>query len=164
MIRQALRSLLRARAFSATAVLTVAPGIGVNTAIFAVIYSVLLDPLPYRDPGRLVSIAETHPEFPSFQVAAPDYFDWRRMSNNFEEMAAYTFQAMNQTTLLGHGAPERVQATNASHELFPMLGIQLNQCGLFCPRYLRHIRKNVHGERSRNTPGCSSNRCRAAQR
>jgi predicted permease len=89
-----------------------------------VIYSVLLDPLPYRDPERLVHIAETHPEFPSFQVAAPDYFDWRRMANSFEDMAAHTFQAMNQTTLLGHGEPERVQATQASHQLFPMLGIQ----------------------------------------
>jgi len=125
MVRQALRSLLRAPAFSATAVLTMALGIGVNTAIFAVIYSVLLDPLQYRDPARLVHIAETHPEFPSFQVAAPDYFDWRNMSKSFEDMAAYTFQAMNQTTLLGYGEPERVQATMASHRLFPLLGIQL---------------------------------------
>ena len=59
MICQALRSLLRARAFSVTVVLTVALGIGVNTAVFSVIYSVLLDPLPYRDPARLVPVAET---------------------------------------------------------------------------------------------------------
>jgi predicted permease len=124
MIRQALRSLLRAPAFSATVVLTVALGMGVNTAIFCVVYSVLLDPLPYRDPGRLVHIAETHPEFPSFQVAAPDYFDWRRTSHSFADMAAHTFQAMGQTTLLGQGEPERVQVTIASHQLFPMLGIQ----------------------------------------
>lgn len=124
MIRRTLRSLFRASAFSVTAILTVALGVGVNTAIFSVIYSVLLDPLPYRDPGRLVHIAETHPEFPSFQVAAPDYFDWRRMSNSFEDMAAHTFQAMNQTTLLGHGEPERVQATMASHQLFPMLDVR----------------------------------------
>jgi putative ABC transport system permease protein len=115
---------LRARAFSITVILTVALGIGVNTAIFSVIYSVLLDPLPYRDPERLAHIAETHPEFPSFQVAAPDYFDWRRMSHSFEDMAAHTLQAMNQTTLLGHGEPERIQAVNASYQFFPMLGIQ----------------------------------------
>src|ERR1700692_2084930 len=124
MVRQALRSLLRAPAFSVTAVLTMALGIGVNTAIFAVIYSVLLDPLQYRDPARLVHMPETHPEFPSFQVAAPDYFDWRNMSKSFEDMAAYTFQAMNQTTLLGYGEPERVQGTMASYRLFPLLGIQ----------------------------------------
>jgi hypothetical protein len=124
MIRQALCSLLRARAFSATVVLTIALGIGVNTAIFSVIHSVLLDPLPYREPERLVHIAETHPEFPSLQVAAPDYFDWRTMSNSFEDIAAHTFQAMNQATLLGSGDPERVQATQASHQLFPTLGIQ----------------------------------------
>lgn len=124
MIRFALRSLLRSPVFSITAVLTIALGIGVNTAIFSVIQPVLLDPLPYRDPDRLVHIAETHPEFPSLQVAAPDYFDWRTTARSFDQIAAYTFQAMNQTTLLGHGAPERVQGTQASHELFPMLGIQ----------------------------------------
>jgi predicted permease len=123
-IRQAFRSLLRAPAFSATAILTVALGIGVNTAIFGIIYAVLLDPLPYRDPARLVQLSETHPEFPSLQVAAPDYQDWRRMSKSFEDIAAYTFQTINQVTLAGAGEPEQVQATDASHQLFPMLGIQ----------------------------------------
>src|SRR5204863_1932946 len=54
----------------------------------------------------------------------PDYFDWQRTATSFEQIAAHTFQAMNQTTLLGQGEPERVQATQASHGLFPMLGIQ----------------------------------------
>ena len=67
----AIRTLGRSPSFTATVVLTLALGIGVNTAVFNVIHAVLLDSLPYRDPQRLVHLAETHPEFLSFQVAAP---------------------------------------------------------------------------------------------
>jgi predicted permease len=120
----AVRSLLRSPFFTLTAIFAVALGIGVNTAVFSVIYPVLLDPLPYRDPARLVHIAETHPEFPSLQVSAPDYLDWQRSAHSFESIAAHTFQAMNQVTLTGDGEPEPVQIVQASWQLFPMLGIQ----------------------------------------
>jgi len=123
-MRYALRSLLCAPAFSAAAVLTVALGIGVNTAVFNLIYAVLLDPLPYRDAGRLVHLAETHPDFPSYQVAAPDFFDWQRMAASFDGIAAYTFQEMNKWTITGDGEPEPVQIVQASYSLFPLLGIQ----------------------------------------
>src|SRR5215470_12452231 len=116
-----LRSLARSPAFSLTAILTIALGIGVNAAVFSVIHAVLLDPLPFRDPQRLVHIAETQPEFPSFQVAAPDLFDWQHIATSFETIAAYTFQAVNKWTILGDGEPEPVQVVQASAELFPML-------------------------------------------
>lgn len=123
-MRHAVRSLARAPAFSAAAIVTIALGVGLNSAMFSVVYSVLLDPLPYRDPERLVQITQTHPEFRSLQVAAPDFFDWQKTASSFQDIAAYTFQEMNRTTLLGRGDPEWVQATQASHQLFPMLGIQ----------------------------------------
>ncbi|MEO7143951.1 MAG: ABC transporter permease [Bryobacteraceae bacterium] len=123
-MRFAVRSLLRSPAFSATVVLTVALGIGVNTAVFNLIYTVLLDPLPFRNPEQLVHLAETHPDFPAYQVAAPDFFDWRKMAASFDGIAAYTFQEMNKWTITGGGAPEPVQMVQASYSLFPLLGIQ----------------------------------------
>lgn len=86
--RYAVRSLLRSPAFSITAVLTIALGIGVNVAVFDLIHAVLLDPLPYRDSTRLVHLAETQPDFPSYQVAVPDFLDWQKTATSFEEMAA----------------------------------------------------------------------------
>ena len=123
-LRYALRSLLRTPAFSVTAVLTVALGIGVNTAVFNLIYTVLLDPLPYRDSERLVHLAETHPDFPAYQVAAPDFFDWQTTAASFDGIAAYTFQEMNKWTITGDGEPEPVQIVQASYQLFPLLGVQ----------------------------------------
>ena len=70
----AARSLFRAPLFTAAAVLTIALGIGVNAAVFNVIYAVLLDPLPYRTPERLVHLGETHSAFPWLQVGAPDFY------------------------------------------------------------------------------------------
>jgi len=122
--RSAFRSLRRSPAFTLTAVLTVALGIGLNTAVFSVIHTVLLDPLPFREPERLVHIAETHPDFASFQVAAPDLFDWQRTATSFEGIVAYTFQAVNHWMILGDGEPEPVQVVQASQGLFGLLGVQ----------------------------------------
>src|SRR4051812_20667929 len=122
-LRYAFRSLVRTPAFSATAILTVALGIGVNTAVFNLISTVLIDPLPYRDSQHLVHVAETHPDFPSYQVAAPDFFDWQKTAASFEGVAAYTFQEMNKWTITGNGEPEPVQMVQASSNLFPLLGI-----------------------------------------
>ncbi len=110
--------------FSAAAILTVALGVGANTALFAVIYSVLLRPLPFRDPGKLVQIWETHPALPQLQVTVPDFRDWRNQARSFEQIAGYTLSAMNTATLLGQGEPAIVHATMASSNLFPTMGIQ----------------------------------------
>ena len=123
-LRYSIRSLRRSPAFSVTAILTVALGIGVNAAVFNLIYTVLLDPLPYRDPGRLVHLAETHPDFSSYQVAAPEFFDWQRTAASFEGMAAYTFREANDGTIQKDGATEAVQLVQASAGLFPLLGVK----------------------------------------
>ncbi len=123
-MRSAVRSLRRRPAFALAAILTVALGVGANTALFSIIYAVLIQPLPFRDPGKLVRIWETHPALPQLQVTAPDFRDWRSQSRSFEAMAAHTLSAMNTATLLGQGQPEIVHGTMATSDLFSTMGIQ----------------------------------------
>jgi putative ABC transport system permease protein len=123
-IRQAIRALRRRPAFALAAILTVTLGVGANTAVYQVIYAVLLRPLPFRDPQRLVQVWESTPVLPQLQAAVPDFEDWRNQTRSFSEMAAHTLQAMNRITLAGQGQPEVVQATNATSDLFSTVGIQ----------------------------------------
>ena len=123
-LRQAIRALRRRPAFALAAILTVALGVGANTVVYQVIYAVLLRPLPFRDPGRLMQVWETTPVLPQLQISVPDFEDWRNQTHSFAHLAAYTFQAMNRITLVGPGEPEVVQATNATADLFPTMGIQ----------------------------------------
>jgi len=123
-MRPAIRFLLRRPVFALTAILTIALGIGANTALFGVIYSVVLRPLPFHQPDQLVQIWQTHPTIPQLQVTAPDVRDWRDQSHSFQQIAAYTFAAFNNITLLGQGEPVVVHATMASSNLFPTLGVQ----------------------------------------
>ncbi|HEX4748409.1 MAG TPA: ABC transporter permease [Bryobacteraceae bacterium] len=122
-IRQALRGLLKSPAFTLTAILTVVLGVGANTAVYAVVHAVLLQPLPFRDPQQLVQVWETHPELHNLQVSVPDYLDWKETIKSLQ-LAAYSFQAMDKATLSGQGDPIPVQATNASSDLFPLLGVE----------------------------------------
>ena len=123
-MRFAFRSLRRRPVFAATAVLTVALGIGANTTLFGVIYAVLLQPLPFREPARLVEIWQTHPALPQLQVTVPDFEEWRAQARSFQGVAAYTLSAMNTGTLFGQGEPEIVHATMAGNDLFPVMGIE----------------------------------------
>jgi predicted permease len=123
-MRFAARSLLRRPTFAAAAILTMALGIGANVAVFSVIYGVLLQPLPFRDPGRLVQIWETHPAFPQLQVTVPDFHDWQAQTQSFEQIGAHTLAAMDQMTLLGAGEPEAVHGTHATYDLFSTMGMQ----------------------------------------
>ncbi len=123
-MRSAVRSLRRRPAFAFAAILTVALGVGANTALFGVIYSVLIQPLPFRDAGQLVRIWETHPALPRLQVTAPDFRDWRNQARSFDAMAAHTLSAMNTATLLGQGEPEIVHGAMATSNLFPTMGVQ----------------------------------------
>ncbi len=118
-----MRSLGRRPAFALAAILTVALGIGANTAVYQVIYAVLLRPLPFRDPQRLVQVWESTPVLPQLQATVPDFQDWRKQTHSFAQMAAYTFQEMNRITLVGQGEPEVVQATSATADLFSTMGI-----------------------------------------
>jgi putative ABC transport system permease protein len=91
-LRQVIRSILRRPAFAVTAILTIALGIGANTAVYAVIHAVLLEPLPFPDPSRLIQVWEIHPQLRNFQVSVPDYLDWKKSVKGLQ-LAAYTFQA-----------------------------------------------------------------------
>jgi predicted permease len=123
-MRSAVRSLRRRPAFALAAILTLTLGVGANTALFGVIYAVLIQPLPFRDPGQLVRIWETHPALAQLQVTAPDFRDWRSQARSFDAMAAHTAAAMNTVTLLGQGQPEIVHGAMASSDLFSTMGIQ----------------------------------------
>jgi len=108
-MRYTCRSLAQRPLLAIAAVLTIALGVGVNTAIFSVIEGVLLKPLPYREPDRLAYLWQTHPSLGNLPATYPDFVDWRA-AKSFQGLGAYTFQAMNKTPLDG----EPVQATMAS--------------------------------------------------
>jgi predicted permease len=122
-IRFGFRTLLKNPGFTTIAVLTLALGIGANTAIFSVVESVLLRPLPYKQPEALIDIWNTYPGFQPVGLSAGDYIDWSRQAKSFTELGAYgeILQGLN---LIGVGEPERVQASFASSNLFSLLGVQ----------------------------------------
>ena len=117
------RALRKNPGFTAIAVLTLALGIGANTAIFSVVNTVLLQPLPYQDPDRLVMVWEddTKGGYPRDTPAAANYIDWRDQNQVFEGMAALADQSYN---LTGIGDPERLEGRQVSASLFPLLGVE----------------------------------------
>jgi predicted permease len=123
-IRYGIRTLAKNPGFTAVAVLTLALGIGANTAIFSVVENLLLRPLPYPQPGRLVEIANTYlPQIPKAGLSPGDYADWRKQNASFSEMGAYA-KILQGFNLTGEGEPQRIQAAYADSGLFPMLGIR----------------------------------------
>jgi putative ABC transport system permease protein len=116
-----IRSLLKHPGFTAIAVITLALGIGANTAMFSVINAVLLRPLPYRDPSRLVTIWEQSPERDMYQlpVSLANMRDWIDQNQSFEQISAYTFTNLN---LTGTGEPARLGTVRATANLFPLVG------------------------------------------
>jgi len=120
-IRYGVRSLLKRPGFTAIAVITLALGIGANTAMFSVINAVLLRPLPYRDPARLVTIWEESPERGMYQmpVSLANLRDWVDQNQTFEQISAYTFTNLN---LTGTGEPARLGTVRSSANLFPLIG------------------------------------------
>ena len=123
-LRFALRMLRKSPGFAATAILTLALGIGANSAIFSVVQRVLLRPLPYPHAENLVEISNSYkPVWPQLGLSPGDYTDWRRDARSFSEMGAYVNipAGFNMT---GAGAPERIQGCYATAELFPLLGVR----------------------------------------
>jgi putative ABC transport system permease protein len=120
-IHYGIRSLLKHPGFTAIAVITLALGIGANTAMFSVINAVLLRPLPYRDPARLVTIWEESPERGMYQmpVSLANLRDWIDQNQSFEQISAYTFTNLN---LTGTGEPARLGTVRSSANLFPLVG------------------------------------------
>jgi predicted permease len=104
-LRYALRTLGRAPGFTLAAVLTLALGIGATSAIFSVVHGVLLRPLPYAEPDRLVRIYGTYPEFGRTSTSLPDFLDWRREARTVPQMAARHASVLN---LTGAGEPQQL--------------------------------------------------------
>jgi len=120
-IRFGLRQLRRNPGFTAVAVLTLALGIGANTAIFSVVNAVVLRPLPYPQSDRLVWIAEVIPSLNAELAAGADYLDWRDQNKSFERMTAY--DPAVSFNLTGRGTPARVHAAQVSANFFQTLGV-----------------------------------------
>ena len=124
-IRYTLRQAMKSPGFSAVALLTLALGIGANTAIFSVVNGVLLHPLPFKDPERLVRVwhtppAKSFPGMPTFSVSAANYVDWQRDNHVFESMAIYSYRGL---TLTGVAQPVQVDACTVSSGFFETLGV-----------------------------------------
>lgn len=129
-LRIGVRTLFRSPGFSLIAVLVMALCIGAATSLFTVVRSVLLRPLPFRDPGRLVAVYEhfrdpamNAQEFNYNSVAPADFYDWRAKTHGFEDMAALRWAQFNLTGEHGE-LPEMVDARGATWNLFSMLGVQ----------------------------------------
>jgi predicted permease len=121
-IRYGVRGLWKRPGFTVVAVLTLALGIGANTAIFSVVNAVLLKPLQFHDPDRLVLVWEdaTFAGFPHNTPAPANYVDWKTQSQSFADMAATAEETFN---LTGDGDPERVAAYSVTANFFPLLGV-----------------------------------------
>jgi putative ABC transport system permease protein len=119
-IKYGARMLARKPGFTIVAVLTLALGIGANTAIFSVVNSVLFQPLPYKNPERLVRLYENKlPQWNSFSVSPQNADDWRKQNTVFESLAPYSFQAAN---LTGGETPQRVDTLWVPPGFFQLLG------------------------------------------
>jgi predicted permease len=144
-LRYAVRQLGKSRAFAAVAVVTLALGIGANTAIFSVVNGVLLRPLSFKDPDRLVRVwhvppAKSFPGMRTFSVSAANYLDWERQNHVFEGMAIYTFHGF---TMTGSDKPEQVDACAATSGFFSTLGVQPMLGRAFKPEEDQPGRSNV---------------------
>jgi predicted permease len=121
-LRYALRTLRKSPGFTAIAVLTLALGIGANTAIFSVVDGVLLAPLPYAQPDRLVAIWESNPRFPHVWISYPNFRDWQRSARSFEQMVAFNLRGYD---LTGPGTPAHLDGKAISAGFFGALGVRL---------------------------------------
>jgi len=120
-VRYALRTLARSPGFTAVAVLTLALGIGANTGLFSIVNGVLLNPLRYSEPDRLLALYSRTPTYDQSSVSYPNYQDWVRENRSFSALAAYRPDDFN---LTGMGEPERVPAEMVSASFFPLLRVQ----------------------------------------
>jgi len=127
-VRYGFRVLRKNVGFTVVAVLTLALGIGANTALFSVVNGVLLNPLPYPEPEQLVTIHESKPNFDTGSISFPNFRDWRKDNKTFSQMAVTRTFAF---TLTGLGEAEQVQAQFVSTDFFPMLGVKPTAGRLF---------------------------------
>lgn len=127
-LRYAARTLVRSPGFAITAILVTALGVGANTAAFSVADFVLLRPLPFREPERLVRLWQDAPGYNQMELSPPNYRDWKRESSSFTSMGAFHGVAAN---LLGEGPPLRIQGSVVTYDLLPTLGVAPRMGRLF---------------------------------
>jgi putative ABC transport system permease protein len=144
-LRYAVRQLRKSPGFTAVAVITLALGIGANTAIFSVVNGALLHPLAFREPNRLVRVwhvppAKNFPGMTTFSASAANYLDWQSQNQVFENMAIYSYHSF---TLTGGAKPEQVDAIAASSSFFETLGVQPMLGRVFSTQEDRPGRSNV---------------------
>ena len=133
-VRYAFRTFRKAPGFAVVAVLTLALGMGANTAIFSVVNAVLLRGLPYRDPGRLVLFTEP--------VVLEDFEAWKSQTRSLEAMAVYYKNTgFSRVSLTGGMEPESVQGAFVSADFFPLMGVAPGQAVL-----LERTRKHAASE------------------
>jgi len=130
-VRYGLRMFRRSPGFTAVAVLTLALGIGANTAIFSVVQGVLFSPLPYDQPDRLVIVWQANAKQPHLSISLPDFEDWRRQSTAFQQLAALRWYHFNLTS---PGTAEHVTGFQISSGFLHMLGVQLSLGREFTPQ------------------------------
>jgi putative ABC transport system permease protein len=126
-VRYALRMFVKKPGFTFTVVVALALGIGANTAIFSVVNAVLLRPLPYREPDRIVKVWEIHPNTKlrddKANVAPANFIDWASQNEVFEQIAAYEGNRRG-FNLTDAGESEHIEGSRVSASLFPLLGVQ----------------------------------------
>ncbi|HKG60270.1 MAG TPA: ABC transporter permease [Pyrinomonadaceae bacterium] len=119
-LKYGVRMLLKHRLVTAIAVVTLALGIGANTAIFSVVNAVLLNPLPYRQPDRLVALWENVPGHGRWRSSPANFFDWKKQNTVFEDVAAFSASTL---TLTGTGEPEQLVGCRVSSGYFAVVGV-----------------------------------------
>src|SRR5438132_5612355 len=121
-LRLAVRQLIKNPAFSAVAIITLALGIGANTAIFSIVNSVLLRPLPYPNADRIMVLNESSGPGQDYSVALPDYFDWRNDAKSFEHLACTHKESRNLSGISGR-EPERISCNSVTRDFFDIIGL-----------------------------------------
>ena len=121
-LRLAFRQLIKNPAFAAVAIITLALGIGANTAIFSIVNAVLLRPLPYPDADRIMVLNESSGPGQDYSVALPDYFDWRNDNTVFEHLACTHKESRNLSGVPGR-EPERVSCASVTRNFFNIVGL-----------------------------------------
>jgi predicted permease len=121
--RFGLRMLTKAPGFATVTICTLALGIAVSTLMFSTVEGVLLRPLPFRQPQRLVMIWETHPQITQLESSIADFFDLQAQANSFEGIAAYSFKGVENPVLKTSDEPVHLLATDASVKLLSVLGV-----------------------------------------
>jgi len=121
-VRYGLRVFSKSSGFAAIAILTLALGIGANTALFSVVNGVLLNPLPFPNPDQLLAVYSRTSSFGESSISYPNFLDWHKDNNSFSSISAFRSEDYNMT---GAGEPERLHGHMISADFFLTLGVQL---------------------------------------